>query len=124
MTKPPSLVSVTGSAVTPAAQRHQQALLAREVDRVPHIRNPTAARHQCRAPIDVAVPDPAGVLIAGIADADQLTPEHSTQGGHRLGVHLWGQFSARPADRCHVPSSESPARRGGLIARVIQPADS
>jgi hypothetical protein len=43
-------------------------------DRVPHIRHLAAARHQRRVPIDVAIPDPPGVLVTEIADTDEVTP--------------------------------------------------
>jgi hypothetical protein len=104
--------AVTGGAVTPAAHRRQRALLARETDRVPHIRDAPAACHQRRAPVDVAVPDPPGGVITGIADPDHLTPEHLAQCGHRLGVHLPGRISLLRGDCHRVPSLASPARYG------------
>ena len=111
--------SVTGGAMTPAAHRHQQGLLAREADRVPYIRGSPAARHQRGAPVDVAVPDPPGVLVAGIAGADQVTPEHFAQGGHRLRAQLPGWISLRYAARRHVPLLRLTCSSRGLAAKVV-----
>jgi hypothetical protein len=90
--------------VTPAAHRYQQALRAREADRMPHISNPIAARHQRGTPVDVTVPDPPGSVVTGIAGADQLTPEHLTQGGRRLGAHLPDRICLLRTDSHYVPS--------------------
>jgi hypothetical protein len=81
--------------MTPTAQRHQQVLLASEADRMPHIRNPTAARHQRRAPIDVAIPDPPGLLVTGIAGADQVSPEHFAQSCQVF--HISPSWSIQPS---------------------------
>ena len=110
---------VTGGAMAPAAHRHQQALRAREADCLPHISNPTAARHQRGTPVDVAVPDPPGGVVTGIGGADQLTPEHLAQAAHRFGAHRPDRISLLRTDCSHVRSFASPALRGGLTTKAI-----
>ena len=51
----------------PTANRGQQVLLPGKVDRGLHISDPSAASHQRRVPVDVAIPDPPGGLVTGIA---------------------------------------------------------
>jgi hypothetical protein len=50
---------------------HQQVVLPGEVDRVHDVGDPSGAGDQARSPVDVGVPDPAGLVIAVITGSDE-----------------------------------------------------
>ena len=67
---------VAGHVVAAALDRQQQALLAREVDRVDDVRGSSALHDQRRPAIDQPVPDRARIVIARIAGCQARLPEH------------------------------------------------
>ena len=58
-------------AVRPTAHGYQQVVLTGEVDRLHDVGDPSGAGDQARPPVDIGVPDPAGLIIAVITRSDE-----------------------------------------------------
>ncbi len=87
-----------GDAVRAAAHRERQVVAAREADRRDHVGGARTAHDQRRAAfVEHAVPDVAGLLVAGVAGGDHLAL-------HGLAKLLHRRFPDHRGDRCtHVP---------------------
>src|SRR5690349_5645145 len=66
---------IAADIVAATANSHQNTVRIREIDAVNHVRNSGAAGNQCRALVDHAVPDLAGVLITWVARTQQFPPQ-------------------------------------------------
>jgi hypothetical protein len=64
---------ITRDIVTAATHRHQKIVRAREIHGVDDVGDPATANDQGRLLIDHSVPDLAGVVVTGFAEADQRT---------------------------------------------------
>src|SRR5271156_3776049 len=62
-----------GGVVAAAPHCHQNLVRAGEVDGIDDVGHSLAAGDQCGPPVDHAVPDPASILVAGLARAEQRT---------------------------------------------------
>ena len=67
-------------AMRPAAHGHQQMVLTGEVDRLHDVGDPNRADDQARPPVDIAIPNPAGLLIAVITGSDEWAAEALLEG--------------------------------------------
>jgi len=70
------------------ANRQRQLVLPGEVDAMHHIGHVDAAGHPARAAIDHAVVDPAGLIVTGVAAADQWTAQGRRQPVRIHSVHI------------------------------------
>ena len=96
--------------VAPAANREHQPVLAREVHRAHHVRRPGAACDERRTAVDHAVPDRAGLVVTGVAFAEQRSAHCAPQG-----------FDPRGIDRSGSPVRSSDGDRAHSISRAIAP---
>src|SRR5262249_48964687 len=71
---------MTSDAVATAADRDEQVVSAGELDGRDDVSHPGTADDKRRAPVDHAVPDFAGGLIAGIHGTQQLTAHTAPEG--------------------------------------------
>ena len=70
MTIPPSQTDAPGEAVPAAADRSQETGVSREAYGRDDVGHAGATRDEGREPIDRPVPDPAVLVVGGIARAD------------------------------------------------------
>ena len=75
MTTPPSQVPSPAPLWPPPRTASRTSLLAGEVDDPGHVVGVGAARHQGGTPVDHRVVDRAGLLVAAVGGADQLSLE-------------------------------------------------
>jgi hypothetical protein len=71
---------VAWNVVAAAAHRHQELMGVGELDRADDIGHPGTASDERRALVDHAVPDLAGISVAGVAGTEQLPAQADLQG--------------------------------------------
>lgn len=87
----------TGDIVAAAAHRHQKLVRTGEVDAIDDIGNPMTACDQCGPAVDHAVPDLAGIVVAGPTRAAQRSLQR------RFEI-LDGGFLKNGADQVATPN--------------------
>jgi hypothetical protein len=88
---------MTSDAMAPAADRDEQVVGAGELDGRDDVGHSGAADDERRAPVDHAVPDFAGGLVAGVHGTQQLAA-HAGPEGFDGGVREYGIRALRCGD--------------------------